>query len=161
MSAAIAACQAINSGTLALGAMALQTLATSTMLVACDGTNECLSDCDGQPWGQRRDPCNVCGGDGTTCINFLGNDSAPIPRVVRDKTTGLTATDKGLIGLAIAVPVSLLICAAIVAAFFLYKRMTNPYWMVPAGLLDNMNTGVVESPLYQGGGGWQSNALGD
>jgi hypothetical protein len=48
-----------------------------------------------------------------------------------------------LIGVAVAVPVALLVCAAVVAAFFIYKRMKNPYWMVPEGLLNNLNAGVA------------------
>lgn len=89
----------------------------------CNGFDECVSDCDGKPWGQRRDVCGQCGGTGD-CVNFEGLNTSVISRVVMEKSTGLATGTQTLIGLAIAAPLALLICAAIVAAFFIYKRMT-------------------------------------
>ena len=114
----------------------------------CDGLNECVSDCDGKPWGQRRDVCGICGGLGE-CVNVEGNFTV-LSKVTLARSTGLSQGTATLIGVAVAIPLALLLCAAIVAAFFIYKRMTNPYWMVPEGLLNNMNAGVADSPLYAG-----------
>jgi len=124
----------------------------------CNGLNECVSDCDGKPWGVRRDVCGQCGGDGA-CVNFEAANITLLSKVVKDKSTGLATGKATLIGVAVAVPLVLLVCAALVAAFFIYKRMKNPYWMVPEGLLNNINAGVADNPLYAGDSKWAQNRL--
>lgn len=125
----------------------------------CNGRSLCVSPCDGVAYGQRRDACGICGGDGTQCINAASNVSAPtrIRRSVEEPE--LTVGEQALIGLAIAVPVTLVIAAIVAAAFFFIKARTNPYWMVPSGMLDSMNTGIADNPLYAGDDKWSTSAI--
>eukprot|EP00019_Armaparvus_languidus_P007722 CAMPEP_0168589786 /NCGR_PEP_ID=MMETSP0420-20121227/6203_1 /TAXON_ID=498008 /ORGANISM="Pessonella sp." /LENGTH=237 /DNA_ID=CAMNT_0008625367 /DNA_START=65 /DNA_END=775 /DNA_ORIENTATION=- len=33
----------------------------------CEGRNVCVSSCDFKPYGEEKDECGVCGGDGSSC----------------------------------------------------------------------------------------------
>jgi hypothetical protein len=124
----------------------------------CGGANECVSDCDTKPFGQRRDVCGECGGNGTTCLNFDGVVGRPNRKAALD-TPAAAIGEGSIIGIAVGIPLALLLCGALVAAFFIYKQRTNPYWSVPDSLLNSGADGLAENPLYSSEGGWKSNAI--
>jgi hypothetical protein len=126
----------------------------------CGGNNECVSDCDGLPFGIRRDVCGVCGGDGSTCVNFNGTAGRPVRKAKVDSPSAAIGT-AGITGLAVGIPLALLLCAALIAAFFIYKQRTNPYWSVPASMLNSGADGLAENPLYSSTGGFVQNPLHD
>jgi hypothetical protein len=126
----------------------------------CGGNNECVSDCDKKPFGIRRDVCGVCGGDGTACVNFNGTAGRPVRKAKEDSSSAAIGT-AGITGLAVGIPLALLICAALIAGFFIYKQRTNPYWSVPASMLNSGADGLAENPLYSSQGGFVQNPLHD
>lgn len=94
----------------------------------CGGNNECVSDCDGLPFGIRRDVCGVCGGDGSTCVNFNGTAGRPVRKAKVDSSSAAVVGAAHYTGIIVGIMVSLLLCAALIGAFFWRKQRANPHW---------------------------------
>jgi hypothetical protein len=102
----------------------------------CEGTGACLSPCDGLPWGQRADVCDVCGGDSSTCVEFNSTVAGIIERIPRANSSSVVIGAGSIAAIVAAIVATTLICAALIAAFFIYKKRTNPYFFLPSGMVD-------------------------
>jgi len=99
----------------------------------------------------------VCGGNGTSCI--LGESSLTGSGLQAREERALQEAARNtsiIIGAVVAV---LVIAVIATIAFFLYKRHKNPHWMVPKAMLEGINDGVAENPLYKPTSTWQVNRL--
>jgi hypothetical protein len=94
----------------------------------------------------------------STSTALLGR---PVRKAKEDTSSAAIGEGSASSGLAVGIPLALLLCAALIAGFFIYKQRTNPYWSVPASMLNSGADGLAENPLYSSQGGFVQNPLHD
>jgi len=122
----------------------------------CNGLNECVSPCDGLAYGEEKDACGVCGGNGTSCAIAFNNATEP-PLIYSVDESNFD--EKAAVGVSIGVATTLVIIGAAILAFLAYKKYSNPFFFVPEGMLDENRSGVSSNPLFAGQDTWTSNTI--
>jgi len=134
---------------------------TDDVCGVCGGNgSSCRSGCDNQPYSTKQyDICGVCGGTNSTCAKVVINDTY-VPPVTASASTNWFLQPRTITIMASTIGSVIVGALAIVAGFFIYKRMKGGAdWYIPAELRDEQTMMVVDNPLFQSSGGFQDNVL--